>query len=85
MVLFINWFDRWHDLIGSLLSKGIIDMILRNMPIQYAAIIIVVKNDNFQMNFHIFAQNIDCGYTLQVDPSQLTSTYNLCFRAKIRK
>ena len=27
----------------------------------------------------IFAQNIDCGYTL------LTGTYNLCFGAKIRK
>ena len=39
----------------------------------------------------IFAQNIDCGYTLE--PPQvvgtceavLTSTHNLCFRAKIRK
>ena len=28
--------------------------------------------------FHISAQNIDCGYVL-------TSTHNLCFRAKIRK
>ena len=30
----------------------------------------------------IFAQNIDCGYTLE---AVLTSTHNLCFRAKIRK
>ena len=28
----------------------------------------------------IFAQNIDCGYT-----AVLTSTHNLCFKAKIRK
>ena len=34
------------------------------------------KNDIFL----IFAQNIDCGYTLV-----LTSTHNLCFGAKIRK
>ena len=27
--------------------------------------------------FLIFAQNIDCGYTLDV-----TNTHNLCFRAK---
>ena len=32
--------------------------------------------------FLIFAQNIDCGYTLG---PVLTSTHNLCFRAKIRK
>ena len=31
--------------------------------------------------FLIFAQNIDCGYTL----ANLTSTHNLCFGAKIRK
>ena len=31
----------------------------------------------------MFAQNIDCGYTLE--PPRLTSTHNLCFRAKIRK
>ena len=36
--------------------------------------------------FLIFAQSIDCGYTLE-PPHQavLTSTHNLCFRAKIRK
>ena len=32
--------------------------------------------------FLIFAQNIDCGYTSE---PPLTSTHNLCFRAKIRK
>ena len=36
------------------------------------------KNDIF----NIYAQNIDCGYTLE---PPLTSTYNLCFGGKIRK
>ena len=40
----------------------------------------VEKNDIFL----IFAQNIDCGYTLE-PPQPLTSTHNLCFGAKIRK
>ena len=31
--------------------------------------------------FLIFAQNIDCGYTLEPP----TNTHNLCFEAKIRK
>ena len=37
-------------------------------------------------SFHIFAQNIDCGYTLE-PPNRdvLMSTHNLCFRAKIIK
>ena len=33
--------------------------------------------------FLIFAQNIDCGYTLA--EAVLMSTHNLCFGAKIRK
>ena len=45
------------------------------------------KIDNFQRKifdiFLIFAQNIDCGYTL--GEAVLTRTHNLCFRAKIRK
>ena len=55
-----------------------------NMPMQYSVIFHGRKNDNFHINcdiFLIFAQNIDCGYTEAV----LTSTPNLCFRAKIRK
>ena len=40
--------------------------------------------------FLIFAQNIDCGYTLEPprrggSKAVLTSTHNLCFGAKIRK
>ena len=40
-----------------------------NMPMQYTKIFKVVKNENFQKRtfniFLIFAQNIDCGYTLE--------------------
>ena len=39
------------------------------MPMQYTVIFKVVKNENFQQsNFDIlliFAQNLDCGYTLE--------------------
>ena len=38
------------------------------MPMQYTEIFIGVKNENFQKIFDIFlifAQNIDCGYTLE--------------------
>ena len=40
-----------------------------NMPMQYTEIFEVVKNENSQKKkidiFLIFAQNIDCGYTLE--------------------
>ena len=40
-----------------------------NLPMQYTEIFKVVKNGNFQFKifdiFLIFAQNIDCGYTLE--------------------
>ena len=40
-----------------------------NMPMQYTEIFKIVKNENFQKKkfdiFLIFAQNIDCGYTLE--------------------
>ena len=54
------------------------------------SIFTAVKNDSFQMNkkdiFLIFAQNIDCGYSLeQPNEAVLKSTHNLCFRAKIGK
>ena len=57
------------------------------MLMQYTAIFHGCKNVNFQMKnyniFLIFAQNIDCGYTLF--EAVLTSTHNLCFKVKIRK
>ena len=41
-----------------------------NTPMQYTAIFDGCKNHNFQIkncdNFLIFAQNIDCGYTLEL-------------------
>ena len=62
------------------------------MSVQYTAIFHGCKNDNFQIKifdiFLIFAQNIDCGYTLEpphLSEAVLTCTHNLCFRAKIRK
>ena len=37
-------------------------------------------------SFHISAQNIDHGYSLEpLDKAVLTSTHNLCFWAEIRK
>ena len=40
-----------------------------NMPMQYTKIFKVVKNEEFQQKFFdinlIFAQNIDCGFTLE--------------------
>ena len=55
-----------------------------NMPMQYTKIFFIVKMKIFigkiLIFFLIFAQNIDCGYK-----AILTSTHNLCFRAKIRK
>ena len=40
-----------------------------NLPMQYTEIFIAVKMKNFQQKnfdiFLIFAQNIDCGYTLE--------------------
>ena len=45
------------------------DVHYANMSVQYTAIFHGCKNDNFQMKFFdiflIFAQNIDCGYTLE--------------------
>ena len=41
-----------------------------NTPMQYTAIFQDCTNDNFQMKildiFLIYAQNIDCGYTLEL-------------------
>ena len=41
-----------------------------NLPMQYTEIFKVVKIENFDI-FHIFAQNIDCGYTLEQAWGQL--------------
>ena len=63
--------------------------ITQNMPLHCAEIFKCYKNDDFAMktidSFLIFAQNMDCGYTLEPphDEAVLTSTQNLCFRANI--
>ena len=65
-----------------------------NTSMQYTVVFTAVKIDNFQLrNFDIFLafgskhrlwlQNIDCGY--MIVEAVLTSTHNLCFKAKIRK
>ena len=53
----------WYYLVCILLFH------YKNTPMQYTAIFHSCKNVNFQMKFLniflIFAQNIDCGYTLE--------------------
>ena len=36
------------------------------------------------LGFSFFPQNIDCGYTLEIE-AVIARTFNLCFKAKIRK
>ena len=64
-----------------LLFASVLSTHYANMSVQYTAIFHGCKNDYFQMkkcdNFLIFAQNIDCWYTIK--------THNLYFVAKIRK
>ena len=61
-----------------------------NTPIQIYWEIYHQKNKNFQMNnsgsFHISAQNIDCGYSLEPPHRGGSNEYpHLCFWAEIRK
>ena len=62
-----------------------IDRITQKCPCNILQYFTAVKNGNFHMKkceiFLNFAQNIDRWYTEAV----LTSTHDLCFRAKIRK
>ena len=63
------------------------------LPMQYTEIFSPVKTENFCGiifdSFLIFAQNIDCEYTLEpprcLNEAVLMSTHNLCFGAKMRK
>ena len=61
-----------------------------NMSVQYTAIFHGCKNDNFQMKcfdiFLNFAQNIDCGYTLEPPRRGGSNEYpQSMFWSKIRK
>ena len=54
------------------------------MPIQTYGKFYHQKNENFRIKnsdiFHISAQNIDCGYSLEpLGEAVQTSTHNLCF------
>ena len=61
-----------------------------NLPMQYTEKIFNSENGKFHWKiydiFNIFAQNIDCGKTLnRLAEAVLTSTHILCFGSKIRK
>ena len=51
-----------------------------NLPMQYTQIFLALKIENFQLKifdiFLIFAQNIDCGYTLE-PPRRVPTIYVL--------
>ena len=51
------------------MSVSVLSSSYANIPMEYIAIFHGNKTDNFQLKFfdffHIFAQNIDCGYTLE--------------------
>ena len=60
-----------------------------NTPIQIYRKFRLKKNENFQIKnsdiFHISAQNIDCGYSLEPAHRGSSDEYhNLCFCAQIR-
>ena len=61
-----------------------------NAPIQIYRKFHLQKTENFQIKisdiFHISAQNIDCGYSLEPPRRGGSNEYhNLCFWAEIRK
>ena len=69
------------------IAKACLRNITQTCPCNKQDIFKVVKkmiifSRNVLIFLLIFAQNIDCGYTLE---AVLTSTQNLCFEAKIRK
>ena len=66
-VCYFHFFGLFLTSRGSNWSEVIFHY--ENTPMQYTAIFHGRKNDNFQMKscniFLLFAQNIDCGYTLE--------------------
>ena len=81
MVIAKRWFPK----------DGLRRVHYANKSVQYTAIFHSCKNDNFQTNFFyffflIFAQNMDCGYTLEPPQRGGSNEYpQSCFGAKIRK
>ena len=50
----------------------------------FTAVKMIIIRRKIEISFHIFVQNIDCGYKLEpLSEAVLTSTNNLCCRAKI--
>ena len=77
------WSVSSSDLVLYCLTRLVVlNIMITSLSLQYTAILLAVKNNNFQLKifdiFINFSQNMD----LLV---QVTSTHNLCFRAKIRK
>ena len=67
-----TFWERAADSVKSVFSLLYLFVALvhyENTSMQHTAIFQGSKNDNFRLNFfdyfHIFAQNIDCGYKLE--------------------
>ena len=74
------------------IPRGAQGAINNNTPMQYKCDFSALKFGNFHMKkcdiFLVFAQNINCGYTIEpllFSEAVLTSTHNICFRAKNKK
>ena len=65
--------------LGSLLYGDV--SVTENMPMLYTSIFHGCKKDNFQIKNCDFILN----FAQNIDEAVLTSTHNLCLRAKIRK
>ena len=86
--IFHACFDRSYDCVIIVLTWA-----CQLIPLRKHAYVIYCKFSLMKIYdiFLIFAQNIDLGYGSNEYPPQryveavLTSTHNLCFRAKIRK
>ena len=80
-------YANYDDDLGSQLPNATQKVLLKSVPLQKHAhatteLFLVIKINIFtgkiSIFFNIFAQNVDCGYTLK-------PPHNLCFGLKIRK
>ena len=69
LLILMFLFELVPQVAQDMLRYSIVSLHYVNMSMQYTAIFMAAKNDNFQMKkyniFLIFAQNINCGYTLE--------------------
>ena len=76
----------WHNQLYKSMKATF--YIMKTCPCNIQRFFLVVKNENFTRKilifFLLFAQNIDCGYSLEppLAKAVLTSIHNLCFGAK---